>query len=99
MGRRLFQQMYVSPDRTELLRLPQLRVVSELDVPDKKYITYHAVHASYFTKDKPPCPICGANHTAETKIIPRNFKDLLPTDDDRVKVIYDYGTTMAGGGL
>ena len=87
LGRRLFQQIHVSPDRTELLRLPQLQVVSELDVPDKKDKTYHAVHSSYFTKYKPPCPICGASHTAETKIIPRNFKDLLPTDDDRVKVI------------
>ena len=87
MGRRLFHQMYVSPHRTELLSLPQLQVVSELDETDKKESTYHAVHSSYFTKGKPTCPVCGQNHTVETKIIPRNFKDLLPTDDDRVKVI------------
>lgn len=87
MGKRLFQQVFVSPDRTESLGLPNLLVVSDLDLPDKKEITYHTVHSSYFTKDKPACPVCGGKNTTETKIIPRNFKDLLPTKDGTVKVI------------
>lgn len=87
LGKRLFQQVFVSPDRTQALGLSQLQVVSELDEADKKETTYHTVHSSYFTKDKPVCPVCGKRNTTETKIIPRSFKDLLPSDDGKVQVI------------
>lgn len=87
MGKRLFQRMYVSPDRTEKLGLPDLQVVTELDEADKQETTYHTVCSSYFTKDKPRCPVCGGTHTTETKIIPRTFKDLLPNTGKDVKVI------------
>ncbi len=87
MGKRLFQQVFVSPDRTETLGLPNLQVVSDLDEADKKEITYHTVHSSYFTKEKPACPVCGGKNTTESKIIPHNFKDQLPTKDGTVKVI------------
>ena len=60
MGKRLFQKVFVSPDRTQALGLSQLQVVSELDEADKKETTYHTVHSSYFTKDKPVCPVCGS---------------------------------------
>ena len=87
LGKRLFQKVFVSPDRTQALGLSQLQVVSELDEADKKETTYHTVHSSYFTKDKPVCPVCGKQNTTETKIIPRSFKDLLPSDDGKVQVI------------
>lgn len=87
MGKRLFQKVYVSSDRTQALGLPQLQVVSDLDEADKKETTYHTVHSSYFTKEKPKCPVCGKQNTAETKIIPRKFKDLLPSEDGKVQVI------------
>ena len=87
MGKRLFRQVYVSTERTAALALPQLQVVSELDEADKKETTYHTVHSSYFTKGKPICPACGKQNTTETKIIPRTFKDLIPTDSNQVKVI------------
>lgn len=87
MGKRLFQQVYISKDRTEKLHLPQLQVVSELDEMDKMATTYHVVKASYFKKDKAKCPTCGGDHTAATKIVPRCFKDCLPDDGNRIKVI------------
>ena len=87
MGKRLFQQVYVSPDRSEALGLPDLQVVSELDDDETKASVYHTVLSSYFTADKPACPVCHGMNTAETKIIPRRFKDLLPTDTGKVKVI------------
>jgi hypothetical protein len=73
LGKRLFQKVFVSPDRTQALGLSQLQVVSELDEADKKETTYHTVHSSYFTKDKPTCPVRQKN-TTETKIIPRAVK-------------------------
>ena len=36
LGKRLFQQVFVSPDRTQALGLSQLQVVSELDEADKE---------------------------------------------------------------
>ena len=87
MGKRLFQKVYVSPDRSEALGLPDLQVVSELDDDETKASVYHTVFSSYFTADKPVCPVCHGMNTAETKIIPRRFKDLLPNDDGKVKVI------------
>lgn len=87
MGKCLFRQVYVSTERTAALALPQLQVVSELDEADKKETTYHTVHSSYFAKEKPVCPVCGKQNTTETKIIPRAFKDLLPSTDKHVKVI------------
>ena len=87
MGKRLFQKMFVSLDRTEKLGLPDLQVVTELDEPDKQETTYHTVCSTYFTKDKPCCPVCGSNRTTETKIIPRTFKDMLPNTDKNVKII------------
>lgn len=87
MGKRLFQQLYVSPERTKALALPALQVVSELDESDSKENTYHAVSATYFTKEKAVCPVCKGTHTVETKIFPHKFKDLLPGDAKKPKVI------------
>ena len=87
MGKRLFQLVYVSPDRSEALGLPDLQVVSELDDDETKASVYHTVLSSYFTTDKPACPVCHGSNTAETKIVPRRFKDLLPNKDGKVKVI------------
>ena len=87
MGKRLFQEVYASPDRTAALCLPELVVVSEADDPETADLIYHAVHKSYFSKDKPVCPYCQGTNTAETKIRPRKFKDILPSENGEHKVI------------
>ena len=49
MGKRLFQEVYASQDRTDALALPELIVVSEEDDRDTVDFTYHTVHKSYFS--------------------------------------------------
>ena len=48
MGRRLFQEVYASQERTDALGLPELLVVSEADDPETADLTYHVVRKSYF---------------------------------------------------
>ena len=87
MGRRLFQEVYASQDRTDALGLPNLMVVSEADDPETADSIYHVVHKSYFSKEKHICPYCQGANTAETKIRSRKFKDILPSVNDNKKVI------------
>ena len=87
MGRRLFHEVYASKDRTDALALPELMVVSEEDDKDTVEYVYHTVHKSYFSKEKPICPYCQSQHTTETKIRPRKYKDILPTTTDERMVI------------
>ena len=49
MGRRLFQEVYASQDRTDALGLPDLMVVSEADDPETADSIYHAVHRLYLS--------------------------------------------------
>ena len=62
-------------------------MVSEQDEKDTVDFTYHTVHKSYFSKEKLICPYCGKLNTAETKIRPRKFKDILPSENGERKVI------------
>lgn len=87
MGKRLFQEVFVSQSRTDELGLPGLFVVSEADDRDTVDCTYHTVHKSYFDKEKMKCPFCGGTNTAETKIRPRKFKDILTSGEKKGKVI------------
>lgn len=87
MGKRLFQEVYASQDRTDALSLPELMVVSEMDDSETVEATYHTVHRSYFSKDKTACPYCQGTNTAETKIRPRKYKDILPSSGGEKKVI------------
>ena len=87
MGKRLFHEVYASQDRTDALALPELMVVSEEDDRDTVAFTYHTVHKSYFSKEKPVCPYCRKQHTTETKIRPRKFKDILPSENGERNVI------------
>lgn len=87
MGKRLFHEVYASKDRTDALALPELMVVSEEDDKSTIDYTYHTVHKSYFSKEKPICPYCWNQHTMETKIRPRKFKDILPSDTGERNVI------------
>ena len=87
MGRRLFQEVYASQDRTDALGLPDLMVVSEADDPETADSIYHAVHKTYFSKEKQICPYCQGANTAETKIRSRKFKDILPSANGNKKVI------------
>lgn len=87
MGRKLFQEVYASQERTDALGLPELLVVSEADDPETADLTYHVVHKSYFSKDKQFCPYCQGTNTSETKIRPRKFKDILPSVNGERKVI------------
>lgn len=87
MGKRLFQEVYVSKSRTEGLGLPGLVTVSEADDRDTVDFTYHTVHTSYFAKEKTQCPFCQGTNTSETKIRSRKFKDILPSSGDEKKII------------
>lgn len=87
MGKQLFHEVFASQTRTDALGLQGLMVVSEADDPDTVEFTYHAVHNSYFSKEKPVCPYCQGKNTAETKIRPRKFKDILPSENGERKVI------------
>ena len=87
MGRRLFQEVYASQVRTDALGLPELLVVSEADDPETADLTYHVVHKSYFSNEKQSCPYCQGTNTSETKIRPRKFKDILPSENGKHKVI------------
>ena len=87
MGKRLFHEVFTSKDRTDALALPELMVVSEEDDKDTVEYVYHTVHKSYFSKEKPICPYCQSQHTTETKIRPRKYKDILPTTTDERMVI------------
>lgn len=77
MGKKLFQEVYASQTRTKELDLPEMVVVTEADDRDTVDFTYHSVHRSYFSNDKAVCPYCQGTNTAETKIRPRKFKDVL----------------------
>ena len=87
MGKKLFQEIYASQDRTDALGLPELMVVSEQDDKETMEKVYHAVHRSYFGKAKVPCPYCAGSNTTETKIRPRKYKDILPSKDGKTGVI------------
>lgn len=87
MGKRLFQEVYASVDRSKTLALPGLVVVSEYDDSDTVAFTYHTVHSSYFSRDKQICPYCEGTHLAETKIRSRKFKDILPSENGERNVI------------
>ena len=87
MGKRLFQEVYASQDRTDALALPELIVVSEEDDRDTVDFTYHTVHKSYFSKEKVVCPYCRKSNTTETKIRSRKFKDILLSENSERKVI------------
>ena len=87
MGKRLFQEVYASQDRTDALALPELIVVSEEDDRDTVDFTYHTVHKSYFSKEKVVCPYCRKSNTTEAKIRSRKFKDILPSENGERKVI------------
>lgn len=87
MGKRLFHEVFTSKDRTDALALPELIVVNEEDDKDAIDYTYHTVHKSYFSKEKPVCPYCQSRHVTETKICPRKFKDILPSKTGERKVI------------
>ena len=87
MGKRLFQEVYASQDRTDALSLPELVVVSEMDDSETVETTYHTVHRSYFSKEKAACPYCQGTNTAQTKIRPRKYKDILPSRNGERKVI------------
>ena len=51
VGKKLFQEVYVSQTRTEELGLPEMIVVTEADDRDTVDFTYHSVHKSYFSND------------------------------------------------
>lgn len=87
MGKRLFQEVYASVDRTTALGIPDLMVVSEMDDAETSSFTFHTVHKSYFSKDKAICPYCRKTNTAETKIRSRKFKDILPSENGERNVI------------
>lgn len=87
MGKRLFQEVYASQDRTDALALPGLIVVSEADDRDTVDAIYHTVHKSYFSPEKISCPYCRKFNTDETKIRSRKFKDILPSENGERKVI------------
>ena len=87
MGKRLFQEVYASQDRTDTLGLPELMVVSEMDDSETVETTYHTVCRSYFSKEKAACPYCDGTNTAQTKIRPRKYKDILPSKNGERKVI------------
>ena len=63
MGKRLFQEVYASQDRTDALALPELIVVSEEDDRDTVDFTYHTVHKSYISKEKVVWPYCRKSNT------------------------------------
>lgn len=89
MGRRLFQEVYVSPDRTKALDLSELIVVSEMDDLETKNSIYHTVHRSYFSKEKAVCPYCKSTNTSETKIRSRKYKDILPSNKNGERTVID----------
>ena len=86
MGKRLFQEIFISRERTDTLNIPDLAVVTELDDPNSINSTYHTVHKSYFSKSKAVCPYCNSAKTNETKIRSRKFKDIL-SENGKQKVI------------
>ena len=86
MGKRLFQEIFISRERTDTLNIPDLAVVTELDDPNSINSTYHVVHKSYFSKSKAVCPYCNSAKTNETKIRSRKFKDIL-SENGKQKVI------------
>lgn len=87
MGKRLFQAVYASQKRTDVLAVPDLMVVGETGDDEHNEMIYHTVHKSYFSKERPSCPYCGNLKTTETKIRPRKFKDILPTKNGENNVI------------
>lgn len=87
MGKKLFQEVFVSQTRTEELNIPGMMVVTEADDRDTLDFTYHSVHKSYFDDKKAVCPYCGGVNTAETKIRSRKFKDVLFDKDNQKKTI------------
>lgn len=87
MGKKLFQEVFVSKTRTDELNIPGMMVVTEADDRDTLDFTYHSVHKSYFDDKKAVCPYCGGTNTAETKIRPRKFKDVLFDDENQRKTI------------
>lgn len=72
MGKKRYKRQDVSQAKTKELGIPDLFVLNTSST-----CHYYTVHRRYFLKEKLPCPACGSTQTRSSKIVERNFKDII----------------------
>lgn len=82
MGKKCFEKLLVSPDKTDRLAIPELCVLVGEDE-----CVFQAVHTRYFELEKPICPACLSTNTRVSKVIRRKFKDILPSASKKPQII------------
>lgn len=82
MGKKCFEHLLVSPDKTDKLAIPELCVLVGEDES-----VFQAVHTRYFTCEKPICPACLSANTRVSKVIRRKLKDILRSPSKEPKII------------
>ncbi|EEP27266.1 transposase [Shuttleworthella satelles DSM 14600] len=72
LGRKRYKRKDVSKEKTAALGIDDLFALKTSD--DNHF---YAVHERYFSDDKVACPACGSTKTRCSKVVKRNFKDIL----------------------
>lgn len=81
MGKRRFQEIDISPGRTQELGITELVVVND-DEPDG----FEAVTKNYFSEDRVCCPECGAN-ARSVKLTTRTITDGILRNDENLHIV------------
>lgn len=83
MGKRLYERIHISPEKTQELDISELYALALADDEQQ----YRVVTQQYFSKEKAVCPTCGGTKTRVSKIVTRKLKDILPSDGEHRRVI------------
>ena len=67
MGRQKYQKLFVLPDQTARLAIPELAVIKD----NAPIASYEVVHQRYFSGGYPICPKCGGTNTRPLKVVDR----------------------------
>lgn len=83
MGRQKYQKLFVLPDQTARLAIPELAVIKD----NAPIASYEVVHQRYFSGGYPICPKCGGTNTRPLKVVDRQLKDIVGRQEKASDVI------------
>ena len=83
MGRQKYQKLFVLPDQTAHLAIPELAVIKD----NAPIASYEVVHQRYFSGGYPICPKCGGTNTRPLKVVDRQLKDIVGRQEKASDVI------------
>ena len=83
MGKQRFQKLYILPNQTARLAIPELTVIKD----NAPTALYEVVHQGYFSEHRPVCPTCGGTNTRPLKVVDRKLKDIVGKQEGASDVI------------